>query len=305
MQRTAHIRCGSDIRESLKTASVAGDFFEWSDPLSRGPVPEGLDRDALRRLRADWMASHWGDDPSQILEKLEAQDAALDRLDDYDRVILWFEHDLYDQATLMGLLDLIGYRSNLYLLSIDRHPNHDQFIGFGQLQPGELAQLVGSERKMTPEQVIIAREGYALYRGADPAALKAFAERPDTGKALPFLPGALMRHLAELPSETNGLSLTERLTLQALDEGAATPGECFRDLVRKLDPQPFLGDLMYWEDVMRLAKADAPAFAPMPENWRSPVTLTEFGRALLNREARWTDRNRLDRWWGGKQLTRI
>lgn len=302
MLRTAHIRCGSDIRESLGRAGIPGDFIEWSDPLCRGPVPSGMDRTALRRMRAEWIAKHWGQDFQKSLSVLEAQDAALQSLDSYDRVILWFEHDLYDQATLMGLLDLIGHRRNLFLLSTDRHPNHERFIGFGQLSPPELAKMIGTEEPVTLRQVEIAREGYALYRDANPENLKDFADRRETGIALPYLPGALMRHLAELPAQTDGLSLTERLTLQALHDGAETAGQCFRDLTRKLDPQPFLGDLMHWEDVMRLATAPEPAIAPVPEDWRSPVTLTRFGGALLRREAHWTDRNPINRWWGGKQL---
>ncbi|MDW3206926.1 MAG: DUF1835 domain-containing protein [Alphaproteobacteria bacterium] len=302
MPRTAHIRCGSDIRDGLIQAGVPGDFLEWSDPLCRGPVPAGLDRAALRRLRAEWIATHWEADFDDTLKKLVDQDTALDQLDRYDRVILWFEHDLYDQATLMGLLDLIGHRPNLYLLSTDRHPNHAHFIGFGQLHPSELAAMTGSEKPVTRRQIDVAREGYGLYRAADPAALKTFAEHRETATAMPFLPKAILRHLAELPGQTDGLSLTERLTLQALKDGAATPGQCFRDLVRKLDPQPFLGDLMYWEDITRLAKAPEPALAPVPEDWHSPVSLTAFGKALLRRDANWTERNPLDRWWGGRRL---
>src|SRR5690606_35105684 len=45
---TLHLRCGSDIRTTLRLAGFAGDFLEVSDPVCQGPVPEGH---GLRRAR--------------------------------------------------------------------------------------------------------------------------------------------------------------------------------------------------------------------------------------------------------------
>ena len=37
---TLHIRCGSDIRDTLRESGLAGDFLEYSDPVCQGPVPD-------------------------------------------------------------------------------------------------------------------------------------------------------------------------------------------------------------------------------------------------------------------------
>ena len=58
--------------------------------------------------------------------------------------------------------------------------------------------------------------------------------------------GALHRHLQELPSTTNGLSLTEQISLEILDKESTTAGQMFRQLMRERDPLPWLGDIMYW-----------------------------------------------------------
>jgi hypothetical protein len=40
------------------------------------------------------------------------------------------------------------------------------------------------------------------------------------------------------------------------------------------------------------------------ENYkRSKLSLSEFGRALLERQADFSRHNRIDRWWGGTRLT--
>ena len=39
--RTLHIRCGSDLKQSLQQAGLRGDFYEHSFPYVAGPVREG------------------------------------------------------------------------------------------------------------------------------------------------------------------------------------------------------------------------------------------------------------------------
>ncbi|MEQ8442878.1 MAG: DUF1835 domain-containing protein [Alphaproteobacteria bacterium] len=297
-----HIRCGEDIRDSLVRAGDPGTFQEWSDPVCRGPVPPGLDRADLRALRADWISKAWQLDAEDCLRKQEGQDAALDRLDDYDKVILWFEHDLYDQACLIALLDLIGVRANMFMITIKDHPSaHPRFFGLGQLEPDDLGALFGTETPVTSAQVDQARTAYAAFRAGDETAINVIADLTEGESPLPYLPAAMARHLDELPG-TDGLTMTERLTLQALAAGQPTAGRCFAYLMRETEPQPFLGDLMYWGDIRPLFEAPVPAIAPAPAGWADVIALTDFGWALLNGDARWQDENPRDGWWGGRHL---
>ncbi|HWE78940.1 MAG TPA: hypothetical protein VG270_10505, partial [Pseudolabrys sp.] len=54
----------------------------------------------------------------------------------------------------------------------------------------------------------------------------------------------LTRHLQELPWTADGLSLTQRLALQALRAGPQTVSALFRATQLDSEPLPFLGDLM-------------------------------------------------------------
>src|SRR5262249_39835373 len=59
-------------------------------------------------------------------------------------LILWFEHDLFDQLALIRLLARLARRglpAQLTLVSIDRHPEVPNFLGLGQLKPEQLAEL--------------------------------------------------------------------------------------------------------------------------------------------------------------------
>ena len=163
--------------------------------------------------------------------------------------MLWFEHDLYDQAVLIRLL--AGWRGRpalrdgrVFLICVGAFPGvGPRFVGLGRLTPGQLGGLWGTERPVTAAQVDLAARAWAAYTGDDPLAVHAVAEAGTP--ELPFLAPALRRHLEELPWTSDGLSLTERLSLRAVAEGAGTPGEAFRRLHDELEPLLFLGDLMW------------------------------------------------------------
>ena len=76
------------------------------------------------------------------------RDRALARFHDHDEVILWFEHDLYDQLQLIQLLDWFAQQeleeTRLSLICIDH------FFGLGQLTPVQLASLFNTRQEVTP-----------------------------------------------------------------------------------------------------------------------------------------------------------
>lgn len=302
--RQLHIRCGSDIRETLAAAAIPGDFLEFADPVCRGPVPAGIEVAELHRRRGRFIAEAWRQGTAaECQARLEREWAALADVRNYDRVILWFEHDLYDQAILIRLLDHFrdqpDLHDRLYVLSTDHVPGVDRFVGFGQLDPGRLAGLVGQERSVMADMFDLATRAWRAFRDPDPTGLAALAA--EDLPSLPYLAAALRRHLQELPWTGSGLNLTQRLTLRAVAEGAETPGRAFHALYTELEDRPFLGDLMYWSDIEALTTAPRPALT-QASDWRDPIALTDFGRALLAGKADWIAENGIDRWCGGVHL---
>jgi len=64
----------------------------------------------------------------------------------YDELVLWFEHDLFDQLNLVQILSwLPGHVSaskTVSLVCIGSHPAPPRFKGLGELTPGEIAPLL-------------------------------------------------------------------------------------------------------------------------------------------------------------------
>src|SRR5947209_16411673 len=100
-----HITNGDSAAGSLRASGVPGAVLPWRDLLHDGPVPAGLTLDELRSVRVRCISDQGQGAYNTALEDLAQRDAMLQAASGEDEVVLWFEHDLYDQLQLLQLLD--------------------------------------------------------------------------------------------------------------------------------------------------------------------------------------------------------
>lgn len=306
---TLHIRCGSDLRAPLGDAGFAGAFLECADPLCQGPVTEAADWLQHRaRFLADAYGAALGRTLEQITRDLEQAEAGLRNAEQhYPRVVLWFEHDSYDQLILARCLAQFAAAPprQLDLVSVGRFPGTARFIGLGQLPPETLRLLWADRRPVTAAQLRAGTAVWQALRAADPTALAALAA---TGiQALPALAAAARRHCQELPWQRDGLSLTERLVLQSVQDRPKTVGAVFRDLMQAREKLPWLGDVMLHAIIEAMKRADQPvftaSFAGDARDWpHETLTLADLGYAVLAGARDWLSLNPPERWLGGVRI---
>ncbi|AYC34476.1 DUF1835 domain-containing protein [Pseudomonas cavernae] len=301
---TLHLRCGNDISHTLQLAGFQGEFQSFIDPLVMGPVPDLPLADYLA-VRAEFVAAAFDLDAAEVLAGSQREYALLGRLADYPRVVLWCEADAYDQLFLIRVLaGLQPPPARLELIEIDRVPGVERFIGIGQLAPDLLAWLWPQRRVLGEDALELARRAWSAYSSADPRAWASLAHSPTP--ALPLFGPALRRQLQELPGSRDGLSLSERLSLQIVHElGAPTFGQVFAHLMGRHEPLPYLGDLMFHALLRPLIDAETPLlYEEQPELlWpQRPLRLTELGRQVLAGERYWLDCAAPERWVGGLRL---
>jgi hypothetical protein len=218
------------------------------------------------------------------------------------RVVLWFEHDLYDQLQLLQVLSFAGEElvgsERLALVVVDRVPGRSRFHGLGELEPHELAALWPRRRPLTAADLAAARRGWSAFTAADPRGLQDAARA--SGPGLPLLPAALARLLEEYPGARDGLSRTERQILAAAGAGPATRAELF---LRSQAPEeaPFSGDRQVFDKVDALAAGPHPLLALVGDG---RVRLTEEGERVLAGERDAIALRGIDRWIGGVHLGR-
>jgi hypothetical protein len=299
---TLHVRCGTDIYRPLRDAGFVGEFLELSDPLVMGPVPRG---DDLVRVRARFIADTFGLGAADV-EAEEARRFA--RLDEAAagglRVVLWFEHDSYDQLILARVLAAIAahrQRIAAELVCVDAFPAVGRFIGLGQLTPEALRLLWERRQRVTKAQLALGAAVWNALREPDPTAL--FAIAAGGTPELPVMAAALRRHLQELPWARDGLSLTARLALEALADGPRR-GDALFFAVQARDPLPYLGDGMLYAILDDMSRAATPPFdVAAAGDWPArTLTLNATGRALLDGKRDWLTLGPRERWIGGVRI---
>jgi DNA-binding transcriptional MerR regulator len=310
-----HITNGESAGNTLRQTTLGGAVLSWQDVLHEGPVP-ALPRQKLLRTRARFLADcGWGSRQA-LLSSLERRDRQLlEALRDELHVVLWFEHDLYDQLQLLDVLALARTeKAAPELIVIGAFPGKPSFAGLGELTAHELETLWPAREPAAPATLAAAADAWTAFQAPEPTALAEWATRDTAG--LPFLAPALRRLLEELPAPADGLSGTERRALNAVADGAGTPPAAF-GATQRLEPAPFLGDAWFYRALAAVGHGGArlvetgegaplPAPPPLSDTQqfaRLQLRLTATGEGALRGEADRVELLGIDRWIGGTHIT--
>ena len=313
-----HITNGDSVGGTLRQTDLPGDILTWKDILHEGPTPAGLSLEQMSKIRAQFIAGSAFSTYDDVLDSFMQRDTLLARFAAHKEVILWFEHDLYDQLQLIQLLDWFSRQdlgaTIVSLICINSFPGIANFVGLGQLNPSQLRSLYETRRPLTEIEFTLGSEAWKAYCSPDPKELEVFLRRDTT--ALPFLKAALLRHLEQFPALRGGLSRTERQILEVVASGVHEPLEIFRAAQEK-EESPFMGDTPFWFHLFSLCagkkpllkRADGGSFSlPTGDHHDSAfrdqqLVLTDEGRKALAGQTDWIKINRgIDRWLGGVHL---
>ena len=182
-----HVTNGDSAGNTLRQTALGGAVLPWQDVLHEGPVPAGPRRELLQARAAFLSACGWGSRRS-ILASLEDRDRQLvQALKDGQQVVLWFEHDLYDQLQLVDALALAAPR---------RHPGTHR--GGLVSRPARLPRPRRADRGRARDALAgpgarppghAGRGGLGLGRPAPPRPVRARRGRPG-GPARAAVPAA-------------------------------------------------------------------------------------------------------------------
>jgi hypothetical protein len=304
--RFLHVANGTSTTRTIEAAGIPGARSIWADPLYEGPVPAGVSDDELMEIRGRYLAPHGHVDPAHDFRRWRDVIAAHDS---YDELVLWFEHDLFDQLNLIQLLAWMRERlpsdKAVSLVCIGSFPGRPRFKGLGELTPGELAPLLHKRERVVEAQYSLAERAWMAFREPTPEPLDEF--RSADLSPLPYLGAAITRFLEEFPWTTDGLSRTERRLMELAAEG---PIDLIAAFPRMHDDEAsyYVTDASLRACAVTLSSASPPLLTCSPEaaadrrTLSGSVTLAEAGHAVM---AGRTDRITLcgiDRWLGGVHL---
>jgi len=328
-----HLTNGTSVIPLIESAGIDGQIVPWNDVLHEGPVPAGLGPAALRERRADFLAScGWGP-RDDIARDLEVRDRALDDAIDEprgDQIVLWFEHDLFDQLHLIQILDRLPVDGGPPVTIVQAATY------LGRQPASNYPALFEGRRVVSSAERIAARDGWAAFRSADPRAVVDVIPRVTL---LAHLGPALRRHLEQFPSLRNGLSRTEQQTLETVASGISLLRDVYASAHHDREDAIFMGDAAFLVHISSLIRSHRPLlkthvsasarsqltasfgetsperpigreggplhpFIPSdPRALDVQVALTTLGASVLSGESDRIELCGIDRWLGGVYLS--
>jgi hypothetical protein len=307
-----HIYNGDSTADTAKKTNIAGEHIVWREALVCGPTPGHLPESEFIEVRANHLAEAYVVPIEKCESDLHEQHEALAEFSEHEEVVLWFEHDLFCQINLIYLLNWFAQRdlkgTNLSLICIDEFPSVQIFHGLGQLNEEQLTSLFPRRQPITSAQLEVGSSAWQAYSSPNPAKLISLLASDIS--ALPFLEGALRKHLLRFPSTRNGLGRIENTGLELVAGGYPKFRSLFPAFMRR-EPEYGFGDAQFYSAMRRMATPPVPVVtqknggnsAHDPARMLlSSFELTELGTAVMAGEEDFVVQNGIDLWLGGVHL---
>jgi hypothetical protein len=289
---------GDSAAELLAAAGRRGRILPWRDVLHEGPILADLA--ACSPARIAYLAARFAIDAAELTAEFAARDAILAAHAGFERIELWFEHDLFDQLQLLQILAFFaesGRADGIVLVQAD------DFLG--RQRADTILRFAGAARPVEAADLRLAQDAWRDVAATTPVAVA--SRLADVG-GFPHLGTALHRFLEELPAPGSGLGRTEATALNELATGPSTPADLFGAVLAAEDAA-FMGDLSFFCLLDDLAFCPVPLIAGMPpaadtaaRRSEATLALTMAGEDVLAGEDDHIALNGIDRWWGGTRL---
>jgi len=301
---------GDSAVEAIKNAGIEAELLPWRDVLHDGPVPSDLNLSEMAAVRARFVADcGWGK-YDQILKMFEYQCSKLEIFNQFEELVLWFEHDLYDQLQLIQILNFLTTakknQTKICLICKDR------FVTDGSAE--ELESDFENRQEITKTQLDFAKNAWQAFTSTNPTDIEKILLIEDS--SLPFIKNSFLRLLEEYPEKKSGLSRNESQILKIVESGFHLPTRIFRASQKYEDPL-YLGDWSFWRymgqmvncynPLLKTEKSEPFLFPPKVENKNKfllqKLYLTDLGDQVLKGQINWISLNGIDKWLGGVHLT--
>ena len=288
---TLHVTNGDGALYLLKKAGIVGAHVAWQDALYDGPVLAGFSLEETSGLRAQYFAARGDGNPIRLIHDFERRDVLLRRAPEFNEVVLWFEHDLYDQLQLLQALTALEEMNlepgRIAVVQSDHY--------LASMTIDEILPLLPRRRTATAAIFRSARRTWERFTSALPGELLAAAGEDAIG--LPFLRAALQRLCEEYPWVRDGLSRSQRQALHAVAQGPVAQRELFTRAQAR-EEASFLGEASFSRILTDLAATGG----ALVEDSGGYLVPTELGRRVIAGDADWLDAHEIDRWVGGVHL---
>lgn len=289
MIKVLNIVNGDACIDIMKEADIQGDFLAWRDFLHEGPVPTNTSLEELSKIRSKFISDFGFGTFQKIHLNFLQRNNKLSNYYKYDKVVLWFEHDLYDQLQLIQILSWFSEqnleKTDLTLIATNNY--------LGESSAQQIKKLLRYETPIIQEHFKLAKEAWLAFGQETPEAFFKLLDKPTA--ILPFLKGAIYRMLEEYPNTTCGLSRSEYQALLIISNGINNKFDIFTKY-QTFEERKFMGDIIFWKILDNFQEYK------VIQNSEDKLTITALGKKLLEGKDNWVNIKKLNRYIGGVHL---
>lgn len=206
-QKILHITNGENLTNYMLELKIDGDFLTWQEMLCEGPTEIKIDTESFINKRKSFLNKFYDIEINEDEYVTEIQ--KFNHLEDYTKIVLWFEYDLFCHINLIAIISLLQQKHiklPLYLVCSGRINGEKNLKGLSELSSGQLFYHYNNKVKLTAEDIDLAVSIWKTYCGKDHNLLKNYIIQKSSFK---YLTNCLKAHLERFPNLKSGLDILE------------------------------------------------------------------------------------------------
>ncbi|MEO9890967.1 DUF1835 domain-containing protein [Aurantibacter sp.] len=276
MSSLLHITNGDSFTEKLKTLKLKGDIITWREMLCEGKTLTNVGSENFWKTRFEFLNKNYKVSKSWFIEKTLKEYRSLCNHKQEDKIVLWFEYDLFCQINMLAVISwLKAHRkyAEITLVCSGKEDQTDKMYALCDLNDEQLLNLYENRITLTQDDIEYADYVWQLYCSDNPIRLENLSDFENY--QFSYLSEAVKNHLFRFPSIKNGLNKMENNILQlALDKKPKSKSAFLQTVIQNQDGLGF-GDSQYERAFNRLK----PLFSSF-----NPVKLTKKGKDILDKQ---------------------
>ena len=273
MSSQLHITNGDILTNKLSTLKLEGDVITWREMLCEGKTETSVGSESFWKTRFEFLNKNYKVSKSWFIDKTLKEYRTLCNHKQEDRIVLWFDFDLFDQINMLAVISWLKTHrpyAEISLVSSEAEENSVNITGLGELDNEQLRKLYTNRTLLTQDDIEYADYVWQLYCSDNPIRLENLKDFDSF--QFSHLSGAIEAHLMRFPTIRNGLNEVENNILRlARNAKPKTKVELLDTVLRNQGRYGF-GDTQY-DRVMTKLK-------PLFTNF-NPVKLSKKGMEIL------------------------
>ncbi len=216
MNKTLHIVNGDSLAEQMQELNLPGEQIVWRELLCEGPTQREINSDFFR-LRKKFLKSTYNISAENYEQRFIAEVSRLQNLKGYEKVILWFEFDLFCHINMLAAINCLAEKDKKIPISLvcsKKLEGEKELQPLSQLSSKDLMNHYENRIDLNTEDIETAMLIWELYCSDNPMKLKPLIKMATNFE---YLSSCIRAHIERFPNSITGINTLERNVLKLIE----------------------------------------------------------------------------------------